>query len=386
MRLRRLSIDLTVVLTLVLVPGVAAAGTIRVDDDGKASATDCNAGKVAPKLIGTGIAKAGAGGTVIVCPGTYREAIAITGTRDGITIKGATKRTARVLRPAVLPSEAFLVTINSEVDGALISGLAFGVPASGACTTKGLVTTAGRAVRLIGNSFTGRAACLTTAVQVAPTTPGGTVSATVKGNLVKNVTGVGIDASGSATTVSITGNTIRNTLGEMTPSTIFGIYLHHGVAGIASGNTLIDANRDADRNTKPTMSPAIEVLDVHPASLTTMVKGNTITAGNGIWLQSVSNVGVRDNTVTSPIVADLPTAYTGIQLNSATGNAVTGNTVSGASYGVFVYYDGSNSSGNTVSGNVLTGNSKPCFDNNFSPFNTWTDNIVDDGKTCPVSS
>lgn len=35
---------------------------------------------------------------------------------------------------------------------------------------------------------------------------------------------------------------------------------------------------------------------------------------------------------------------------------------------------------------MLTDNGTPCFDNNDSPFHTWTDNTIDDGKTCPVNS
>lgn len=383
MHRRRLSIGLTVALTLGLLPGVAAAATIRVDDDGRASATDCNAGKAAPKLIGKGIAKAGAGGTVIVCPGTYREAIAITGTRDGITIKGATKRTAKVFRPAILPSEAYLLTINSEVDGALISGLAFGVPASGTCTTKGFVTTAGRKVRLVDNSFTGRADCLTTAVQVLPTGLDGTVGATIKGNLVKNAYGVGIEAGGSKTTVSIAGNTISNTLGSGVPAIfVIGVLVKDGAKGLVSGNTLTDANRYDERYDKPVLLPAIDVASVAYPTLTTLIKGNTVTAGSGIWLEYSSNVGIRDNTVVSPKVNGEPTADVGIQAHSATTNAITGNTVRGAATGISIYYDGTNSTGNGISGNTLTGNTAPCFDNN-SPLNTWTDNTIAAGNTCP---
>lgn len=30
--------------------------------------------------------------------------------------------------------------------------------------------------------------------------------------------------------------------------------------------------------------------------------------------------------------------------------------------------------------------SEPCVDNDFSPFDTWTDNTIDDGLICPVNS
>lgn len=131
MRIGRRSIGVALTLTIGLAPSVAAATTVRVDDDGKASASSCNATKRAPKTIQAGIKAAGKNGTVIVCPGTYRGTIVIDGTRDGITVVGATGATSKVLPPAGgLGANQPLVRIASSADNVTLKRLAFRSPAA----------------------------------------------------------------------------------------------------------------------------------------------------------------------------------------------------------------------------------------------------------------
>ncbi|HEV8718964.1 MAG TPA: hypothetical protein VGX03_39860 [Candidatus Binatia bacterium] len=64
---------------LALTAGPAVAATLVVDDDGFASATDCNDLTTATfTTISAAVAAASSGDTILVCPGTYPEQVVIT--------------------------------------------------------------------------------------------------------------------------------------------------------------------------------------------------------------------------------------------------------------------------------------------------------------------
>src|SRR5438132_9211168 len=65
----------------------SAATTLVVDDDGMASATDCNATTPAYPTISAAVAAASPGDTIKVCPGFYNEQVMVN--KNNLTLLGA---------------------------------------------------------------------------------------------------------------------------------------------------------------------------------------------------------------------------------------------------------------------------------------------------------
>jgi nitrous oxidase accessory protein NosD len=65
----------------------ARAATLVVDDDGKATASNCGASTPAPNSIQAAITAAASGDTIKVCPGTYNENVVVN--KANLTIDGA---------------------------------------------------------------------------------------------------------------------------------------------------------------------------------------------------------------------------------------------------------------------------------------------------------
>ena len=64
-----------------------AQTTWVVDDDGRATATDCNARAHAFKSVQEAVNAAAPGDTILICPGTYDEQVVVT--KSNLTIRGA---------------------------------------------------------------------------------------------------------------------------------------------------------------------------------------------------------------------------------------------------------------------------------------------------------
>ena len=69
---------------------VAQAATLVVDDDGMASATDCNATIPAYPTIGAAVAAANPGDTIKVCPGLYAEQVFIGTNASNVVLNNLT--------------------------------------------------------------------------------------------------------------------------------------------------------------------------------------------------------------------------------------------------------------------------------------------------------
>jgi hypothetical protein len=85
--------------------GVQAASILVVDDDGMASATDCNDTTPAYTTISAAVAAASAGDTIKVCPGLYAEQVQITKT---LTLQGAQFGVDARTRPFVASNESII--------------------------------------------------------------------------------------------------------------------------------------------------------------------------------------------------------------------------------------------------------------------------------------
>jgi hypothetical protein len=97
-----------------LAPTAAAAATRFVDDDGHAGAAGCDAARKAPEDIQTAVDASGAGDLILVCPGTYRGLITVSGAaRNGLTIRSIRPGRA-VIKPPSSPADTVLVTIDGS--------------------------------------------------------------------------------------------------------------------------------------------------------------------------------------------------------------------------------------------------------------------------------
>lgn len=85
--------------------------TVVVDDDGQASATDCDAATPASSTVAAGVAAANPGDTVRICPGTYPNAGTINLNKAGLTIQGAGPAKP-VLQIAQAAGSLFFVTAD----------------------------------------------------------------------------------------------------------------------------------------------------------------------------------------------------------------------------------------------------------------------------------
>lgn len=378
---RRLSIGLSIALAISLAPAVAAAATIRIDDDGKASATSCTATKKAPKTIQAGITAAGKNGTVILCPGTYKGHVRIDGTRDGVTIRGAKSFKSRVVPPtAGLEPGDPLIWITNTADTVTLRGLVITTPVED-CTVDELVRIQGRGIRILGNRLTSTA-CYRLGITAYPDGDQ-TVSATIRNNRVSNFFGVGIRGEHELTTLTIANNTVLLDEDNLGPSgsDATGIAMNQNVNGSVTDNTVGQGagSRSLPRGIMATSGESLPIT------------GNTISGvETGILLSFVQLMTVTDNTISG--------SETGILTEAFTNSTVQGNTVTGHAYGIYSRDNQFNPDGNNeFTNNVVSGSSEmgctdevaPGGEDGVDP-NTWSGNTADsdspDGICPPPAS
>jgi hypothetical protein len=83
------------------------AATIVVDDDGQATAADCNAGDSTFSNIQTAVNAAAPGDTIFICPGTYPEQVVVT--TSNLTIRGSGGGST-ILRPTTVVANTTTLT------------------------------------------------------------------------------------------------------------------------------------------------------------------------------------------------------------------------------------------------------------------------------------
>src|SRR6266496_4144225 len=121
-------------------PRAAAADTtFVVDDDGRGTASDCNASQKAFSSVQAAVDVATPGSTILVCPGTYAEQVAIT--KSNLTVCGSGQGVT-VLRPSAVPATVTGVLLPYPVAPILLVDGATGVTISG-ITVDGSVAESG---------------------------------------------------------------------------------------------------------------------------------------------------------------------------------------------------------------------------------------------------
>ncbi len=262
------------------------ASIIVVDDDGMATAGDCNAATPASATIQGAVNAANPGDTIQVCPGTYNEGVLVGKT---LTINGAQAGVDARTRPVNTPASESIVTG---------SGHGFRVVAN----------------NVVVNGFTFQANLgdqnFGAAISLANTFSG----SQILNNLIANNTiGISLQSNGAAQTV-ISRNAIRtnNAAGSASGN---GIYSDAGVS-----NVLIDSNEFT--NNASTGMVIFAGYSTIPAATNINVSNNKMN-GNGTHLDLE---GVNSSTVTG----NLFNSSTGSQVYIENSNnlTLTCNTIS----------------------------------------------------------
>ena len=301
-----------------------ASNTIAVDDDGMASATDCDATDVASTTIQAAVTAANPGDTIKVCPGNYPESLSINktltllGAQSGVNA-GTGTRTGLPATESVISSNnvgktpLYLTANNVTIDGFTIQG------------------------NTNVNQFG-------TGILVQSTRTGSQILNNIVQN---NIIGI-IPASGT----TIRGNLIRNN-NNSGPAGGSGIYQDVGndLANLVIDNNTFSGNNNAgvvisragklttsvtvSNNTFSGNGSGLALTGVSNATIT----GNTITnsAGSQIFLNGVSNLNINCNAIVNGLARGVRVANSGntniaLNNNNIHDNAGIGLDVPAGSY------------------------------------------------------
>jgi|GEM_PF-3473310 hypothetical protein len=231
-----------------------AATLLVVDDDGFGTASNCNATTIAFSKIQDAVNSALAGDTILICPGTFDEQVAIT--KSDITIQGSgtaltvlqphtvSVNSAGVLDP--FPIAAILLitgATNVNVKGLTVDGsLADNGISNPPCLETGYYV----GVYYRNSSGSIQSSHITNIGSATRCTSGVTVSSgfasnaslAVNNNMLDNYSNIGLNCGGPNTTCSVGGNTFQG-LGPIDFSQA-GIILRLGAGGEFFGNTIVD--------------------------------------------------------------------------------------------------------------------------------------------------
>jgi hypothetical protein len=255
--------------------GAAPGATLVVDDDGQATAGNCNSGTVTPyTAITPAVAAAAAGDTVKVCPGAYAEDVVID---KALTLKGA--KSDSPVAPRV-----------------------FG--AADEATVTGLVTVQAADVKLYGFSLTNPGQGLGVVVKTAAD------NAVIKKNIVKTVgsntfagptVGIYLELGPDHVTVS------NNRIGDIQSQTgsAQGILVGDSTSANPSLDTTINSNTISDIASVQRGAYGVQVnngASAAPASTgyaEADISGNTIKDLAGNWTHAIGLEGETPNVVVS---------------------------------------------------------------------------------------
>lgn len=234
---------------------VDAATPLVVDADGRGTAGDCDAPQRAFTGIQAAVDAAAPGSTILVCPGTYAEQVAIA--KSGLTVRGAGQDRTSV-RPRAVPRTvtgaivAYVVAPIIVVDGATgvtLSGLTVdGSAAEGGvsnldCPQKGFY---------VGIHFRNASGAVdathVTTVQSgqrcsagirSESGGGGASNVVVKDSQISRSGDFGVACIGLATGCTVTGSTITGR-GSVADQVQSGIAIRAGATATITGNVIRD--------------------------------------------------------------------------------------------------------------------------------------------------
>jgi parallel beta-helix repeat protein len=245
---------------LLLSSSPAAAQVTRVvDDDGQGTASDCAAATPASTRVGDAIAAAGAGDTVLVCPGTYVEAINFGG--KAITVRGIGGPAVTILDGH---AEKPVVTFASgETASSVLEGFTIRNGYSESVGEGGGVAISQSSPVIRGNVIVGNHACAGSGIRVnfgSPVIEDNTIADNTQAGCSGGTGGGGIGVGGNSTVV-IRRNTITNNVTFASGG---------GISLFAAGTPTIERN---------------------------IISGNRALEGGGIWIVNQSDATIAGNLI-----------------------------------------------------------------------------------------
>jgi hypothetical protein len=227
-----------------------------VDDDGRATATDCDANRPAPSSIQSAVEAAQPGSTILICPGTYADQVVVT--KNDLTVRG-TGPEPTVLRPSALPVDPgspaagaprkAVLLVNGGT-GVTIANLTIdGSAADGGSANFSDCSSAGFTLGLYYRNSSGtvdathstkiRSAARCSAGIFAESGGGGATNLEVKGSTVDSYGMNGVVCNGQRTACSVTGNTLRGR-GRVDDQVQLGLVIRFGATAAISANVIRD--------------------------------------------------------------------------------------------------------------------------------------------------
>src|SRR3954467_3379408 len=238
--------------------GQASAATSAVDDDGKGTASNCNATTPASPTIQGAITAASPGDSIAVCPGTYTETPRVPATKDDLTLYSTKPLQAVVKAPAAgpLPDKGDIVHVQGA-DGVKILGFTISgpLPDTEFCSVltkagvrvdgNGRATIAGNHITEIRSTNPALRGCQNgVGIQVGRQAEGETGHAKIGFNLIDKYQKNGMTIDGAASTGEVSYNRVEGD-GEQTGATFAiaaqnGIQMSRGASGEISSNSVVD--------------------------------------------------------------------------------------------------------------------------------------------------
>jgi len=284
--------------------GAHAQAALVVDDDGRATATDCNAQQKTFSTVQSAVDAAQPGSTIVICPGTYAEQVAVT--KNNVTLQGSGQG-ATVLRPGAVPVTVPSLLLQVAVAPIVLINGATGVTVS-RLTIDGSVAERGASTLFCPQvgfytglyfrnaSGTVDAARITTVNSGARCSDGvhvegnsaGVSNLVVKNSVVDHNGNFGVACVGPGTTCTITGNTVRGR-GSVTDQIQAGIVIRGGAAATIAGNAIRDHTYALAQGV-PTKSVGIFLVNADPGVNPHLLQENTF-VNNDLNVQRVSSEG-----------------------------------------------------------------------------------------------
>ena len=281
-----------------------AATTVVVDDDGRATASDCNAQQKTFSSVQAAVDAAQAGSTVLICPGTYVEQVTIA--RNDLTLLGSGQGVT-VLRPSAVPATVTGVLVPYLVAPIVVVNGVSGVTVS-RLTVDGSVAESGVSnmdcpqVGFYAGIHFRNASGTVDSTQVMKVNSGtrcssgirseggagGVSQLVVTGSLIEQSGDFGVVCIGPGATCTITGSTVRGR-GPVTDQIQAGIAMRAGATATISGNIVRDHTYTLAQGV-PTKSVGIFLVNADPAVNPHLLQENTF-INNDLNVQRVSSAG-----------------------------------------------------------------------------------------------
>src|SRR4029453_15786139 len=233
-----------------MAPRSAQAATLVVDDDGQATALDCDASQAAFDTVQAAVDAVAPGDTIQICPGIYDEQVAVTASH--VTIRGAGP-SLTVLRPTAVVQNAInlfgnpvgAIMLVKDAADLTIANLAIdgSAPDSGATSAPPCSTLPFYFAIYFQNSSGAVETAHVTGIQsgtaCAFAIRAETGDMVVKTSLIDEYGTTGIACAFTGTRCNLTGNTIRGR-GPVDDELQAGIQIRSGAAGKIAGNVITD--------------------------------------------------------------------------------------------------------------------------------------------------